>query len=366
MVTCSPPDTIANGGRDYTTLTVGSKAEYYCNSGYRLSGGKTLTCQADRSWSPAAPSCTIIIVKCTSLSRPANGDVTYSNPALTPGTVATFVCNSGYVREGSDQVRCLGNGRWSGAGASCRAVTCPSLPNVPNANKAVSGDYSPGTTVTYTCSVGYSLNGARVVTCLSSGRWSSGVPSCAPITCPILSEIANGRSSTVGDGSAGTRITYTCNSGYKLNGFAILTCSREGRWDRSQPVCNRIQCSYLGTPTNGFVKPPNLAKAAYSVGESITYECQSSYSLQGSSRVTCLTSGSWDNSLPTCEVVFCVNPGTPTNGYIASGSLDRYTVNSRVTYSCNRGYRLEGASVLVCQGNGQFSAAIPSCTGGLC
>ena len=59
--------------------------------------------------------------------------------------------------------------------------------------------------------------------------------------------------------------------------------------------------------------------------------------------------------------ISCRDPGTPANGdrVLTQGT----TVGSIVTYECNRGYVLKGADSRVCQPDGVWSAALPSCNG---
>ena len=65
---------------------------------------------------------------CTSLSTPDNGRIIYFTDATSPyefGTVATYVCNSGFGLSGGVAVRTCGGddsdpaGTWSGTAPSC-------------------------------------------------------------------------------------------------------------------------------------------------------------------------------------------------------------------------------------------------------
>ena len=37
----------------------------------------------------------------------------------------------------------------------------------------------------------------------------------------------------------GTTISFTCNSGYTLSGNRAITCLSSGMWDGSSPICNQ-------------------------------------------------------------------------------------------------------------------------------
>ena len=54
----------------------------------------------------------------------------------------------------------------------------------------------------------------------------------------------------------------------------------------------------------------------------------------------------------------CGDPGTPTNG---QRSLSSTTYNSVVTYTCDASYALQGSSSRTCQSDGQWSGSLPEC-----
>ena len=58
VVSCGALANPANGRVSHTGgTTYGQIAYYYCNTGYRLVGSSTRTCQATGSWSGSAPTC---------------------------------------------------------------------------------------------------------------------------------------------------------------------------------------------------------------------------------------------------------------------------------------------------------------------
>lgn len=43
----------------------------------------------------------------------------------------------------------------------------------------------------------------------------------------------------------GQKITFHCNSGYKMKGHGYATCKDDGQWDNYAPTCYReLQISY--------------------------------------------------------------------------------------------------------------------------
>ena len=58
------------------------------------------------------------------------------------------------------------------------------------------------------------------------------------ITCPDLENPANG-ALVVSGMNPGDTATYTCISGYELEGADTLTCGFGGMWNPDPPVCRR-------------------------------------------------------------------------------------------------------------------------------
>ena len=48
--------------------------------------------------------------------------------------------------------------------------------------------------------------------------------------------ITASRQPTVGPFSSGSRVTYTCNAGYIMEGEGIITCQANGQWT-PRPTC---------------------------------------------------------------------------------------------------------------------------------
>ncbi len=114
---------------------------------------------------------------------------------------------------------------------------------------------------TYSCMTGYTLTGGSWTRlCLSRGRWSGLAPTCQgefcnstefafvdtgptaapPTTCSDLTNPTNGMISynmgTTGLRPVNTVATYTCDTGYTLNGGSTRTCGSDGMWSGANPV----------------------------------------------------------------------------------------------------------------------------------
>ncbi|XP_078664124.1 uncharacterized protein LOC144907195 [Branchiostoma floridae x Branchiostoma belcheri] len=89
--------------------------EFTCNSGYDRVGTSSLTCQADRTWTGIAPTCTR--VQCPQLTAPVNGDMTGGNFYQ---DVVLFTCDTGYELVGlSSSLTCQADRTWDGTAPSC-------------------------------------------------------------------------------------------------------------------------------------------------------------------------------------------------------------------------------------------------------
>ena len=58
-------------------------------------------------------------------------------------------------------------------------------------------------------------------------------------------------------------------------------------------------------------------------------------------------------------VIDCGDPGTPTNG---QRNFSSTTYNSFVTYTCDVGYTLEGSSRRQCYSTGRWGGSVPQCS----
>lgn len=56
-------------------------------------------------------------------------------------------------------------------------------------------------------------------------------------------------------------------------------------------------CSYPGTAISGRM---SSVKFYYSIGESITFTCDTGLELKGAKMIKCLRNGKWSNAIPSC------------------------------------------------------------------
>ncbi|XP_078667416.1 E-selectin-like [Branchiostoma floridae x Branchiostoma belcheri] len=248
-------------------------------------------------------------VECPARAAPANGAVSPTGAVSYPNGV-TFTCNPGYTLNGVATPTCQADGTWSSSVPTCQAVQCP--PRTAPANGAVSptGAVSYPNGVTFTCNTGYTLNGVVTPTCQADGTWSNPVPTCQAVQCPARAAPANGAVSPTGAVSYPNGVTFTCNPGYTLNGAATPTCQSAGTWSHPVPTCQAVQCPARAAPANGAVTPTG----AVSYPNGVTFTCNSGYTLDGAATPTCQAAGTWSHPAPTCEHINDCSPNPCKNG----------------------------------------------------
>ncbi|XP_066300830.1 E-selectin-like [Branchiostoma lanceolatum] len=225
------PDNGGKTGNNYYQDVV----TFTCDLGYNHAGSSSLTCQADSILSGDVPTCTR--VECSELQSPTHGDSMGDNYYQ---DVMSFFCDSGYELDGLATITCQADGAWSGSVPSCTRVQCPPLTAPDNGGKTGINYYQD--VVKFTCDPGYELVGVPSLICQSDRTWTGDVPTCTRIQCPVLPPPANGVSS--GSNFYLDVVTFTCDSGYDLEGDSSSTCQADRTWSSNVPSCNDIdECS---------------------------------------------------------------------------------------------------------------------------
>ena len=214
------------------------------------------------------------------------------------------------------------------------------------------------------CDVGYSLVGSSTAVC---NEPRSQLPSCTEITChiPIIS---NANLDIDGD-----TYTWHCHEGYEVSAdydfFSSVCSSSTGNWSPALQNCQmKPACETLTAPAFGQVS----ITTGY-VGDTATYSCSSGYELQGPIQKTCTRLQSvggqesiyWD---PTADVN-CVEKTCPDLLPQQFGQYSRTGIfrhGDTVTLTCNTGYYIQdifdnpGSIELLCL-NGLWNVHQKSC-----
>uniref|UniRef100_A0A8C3IEI0 Sushi domain-containing protein n=1 Tax=Chrysemys picta bellii TaxID=8478 RepID=A0A8C3IEI0_CHRPI len=372
------------------SYAVGTKLKYSCRPGYMLGSGKSpyVTCLANSTWSVDPEFC--VGRPCKQLEL-ENGRVHFmdlrfgatanfsSIPCLPPpgithgshtgqtvqefsfGSAVTYKCDQGFSLIGEASIHCTTkdnvNGQWSGPAPECKVVKCPE-PEVKNGKKQ-SGyglHYSYGNTVIFECDSGYTLKGSSSVKCEANNSWFPSLPTCLRNLVLVICESSPRLSfaelpGVVNDSyPAGTQLKYSCRPGYILGSgkSPFVTCLAKSTWSVDPEFL--VKCP---EPEVKNGKKQSGYGLHYSYGNTVIFECDSGYTLKGSSSVKCEANNSWFPSLPTCLRKYkqlsipCLPPPDITHGSHTGQSEQQFLYGSAVTYT-----------YIV---NGEWSGPAPEC-----
>ena len=104
----------------------------------------------------------MLIVQCTNLSSPTNGNVSCNSTDVSRyEDQCLFSCDHGYELTGSVSRQCLSNGSWSGEPVTCNILRC-SDPGLEIVNSQLVGmcDLSYGSRCLLNCLNGFNSNGS--------------------------------------------------------------------------------------------------------------------------------------------------------------------------------------------------------------
>ncbi|NWU99169.1 CR1L protein, partial [Upupa epops] len=315
---CRHPGELENGVIHVADLSFGSKATFSCHEGYRLVGVKEISCVLEGDgvdWSKALPFCESI--PCEPPPKIANGHYTKQDEYRYQ-TVVTYACDD--VPQGTDPFSLIGqdsifctqgadfNGVWSGPPPQCKVVKCEN-PRVENGRKiaGLGHSYSYRDSVEFMCDKGYVMNGAALITCEEDSTWSPPKPTCEKITEVVCAapNIAHGvvipTKSVYGQGEA---VQLRCNAYCAFSDDQkemTVTCQGQNTWS-SLPNCTCGPESVGSTPHISHGRVIEGQKPVYSVGDFITIECYSGYTLHGEPRIQYTGQNRWTPEVPTCHL----------------------------------------------------------------
>lgn len=258
--------------------------------------------------------------------------------------------------------------------------------------------FAPHETVHYYCKENYTLSGAPKVRCLPEGRWDRKPPTCLDpcggcsaggmciyrdmtkkFTCfckagyrgekcrtpyclkpnPVanggyfITAVPKGRDNY----DIGTELMFHCNMGYKISGKnSNIKCNLvDGKalWSQTFPTCQRKRCSNpLANQllTNGDYNPRS---GTYAIDDIVSFTCNAGFELHGASTVRCHLSGLWSSvSWPRCASKVCPSPPVLPHGRVILTSK-RCSAGTTISYACVRGqgYYLFGPKSQTCVAN---------------
>ncbi|XP_052239227.1 beta-2-glycoprotein 1-like isoform X2 [Dreissena polymorpha] len=154
----------------------------------------------------------------------------------------------------------------------------------------------------------------------------------------------------------GENVTFTCNTGYGLQGSRIHYC-RVSSWEGSL-TCYEQFCETMNNPRNGII----VGNPSYKIGTYITFQCNTGYTLKGNSQLLCRVDLKFDRNPPTCDVNMCTDFGVIDHARIfqaTDGGIEN-DYGSEVKVTCEDPYVLDGHASVFCQGDGTWGPK-PTC-----
>ncbi|XP_053500268.1 C4b-binding protein alpha chain-like [Ictalurus furcatus] len=299
--------------------------------------------------------------------RPDVGEnriLTEDHQTFPDGSTVTFKCSTGYIpveSSASRSITCTGT-QWSDLELQCKKRPCGSPGEITNGKYIYqpTDGISFGATITAECNEGYMLVGTQTRNCRENG-WDGRAPICEVTKCPKPTGITDGTFEPEDDSyDYGEAVTYYCNRGLDLIGLPVSTCSSNGTFQPSPPRCLRVSCERPEIPNSVRTEgksPP------YKYNNFVRYRCNKGYRMNGSDYLTCKEDG-WDPPPPQCNAITCLKPPDIKNGTF-NPQKELYEYRETVTWSCNQGFRLIGASTISCTDYGTFETS-PQCLDVIC
>ncbi|XP_043572598.1 complement decay-accelerating factor-like isoform X5 [Chiloscyllium plagiosum] len=159
------------------SFPAGTRVTYRCLVGYVFgSGSKRYTlCQADSTWTPLQGRCEP--KNCGNPGEILNGY--YQADATTLGSKAMFYCDEGYRIVGTNYRLCTADG-WNGQVPTCEIVECsrPVTPAHAYVERGFGHKYKYQQEVVFRCNEGFEMIGASVIKCNENSIFEPSPPIC--------------------------------------------------------------------------------------------------------------------------------------------------------------------------------------------
>ncbi|XP_069823516.1 E-selectin-like isoform X2 [Dendropsophus ebraccatus] len=359
-IQCDSPPAPKNGAiacfSDGETLPYNATCNFICDEGFILEGNPSIQCVTPSWWSAESPQCKAI--QCERPEQPENGSMNCANSEemLEYNSACTFTCDEGFAMVGSPSTQCSATGQWTENPPKCQAIQCSSLTAPVNGLMGCKDGSNYNSTCTFSCSEGYELIGSSELQCLSSGQWTSSAPLCKAVQCPSLTSPRNGRMVCQDSTNYKSQCSFSCSEGFRLIGSPVLTCQSSGTWTSSAPRCEAIQCPSLTAPEDGHVSCHDTTNYK----SQCSFGCSKGFRLIGSPILSCQSSGEWSSSVPTCEAVRCDALVTPPMGKMNCSHMD-IGYGTVCKFTCEYDLRLNGTDTLECDSNGKWNTEAPTC-----
>ncbi|XP_064188218.1 E-selectin-like isoform X6 [Anguilla rostrata] len=296
-----------NCSHPHSLFSFGSSCELGCEEGFVLRGAPTLQCTESGLWSHTAPSCQA--QQCEVLTAPLHGSLHCYHPheEFSFNSSCNVSCEEGFLLNGTASIQCTSLGAWTEPPPFCQARQC--LPLVAPGRGQMNCShphslFSFGSSCELGCEEGFVLRGAPTLQCTEFGLWSHTAPSCQAQRCNVLTAPLHGSlhcSHPHEEFSFNSSCNVSCEEGFLLNGTASIQCTSAGVWTEPPPLCQVVQCQALGD-----LLPPFLSMKCsnplgiFSFRSQCFFHCGNGSSLNGTSKLSCASNGTWNAPRPSC------------------------------------------------------------------
>ncbi|XP_062421359.1 zona pellucida sperm-binding protein 3 receptor-like isoform X10 [Pungitius pungitius] len=332
----------------------GTKVSFECNVGYQSAGGSSSITCTNGIWSPVKLKCEK--KSCGNAGEVPNGDIDYHGISFGDKLVVT--CNPGYHIVGKGEIYC-GDKGWLGRLPTCEAVACSTPESLTNGRfSPVKESYIFPEVVQYECQKDFTMSGSRLSSCSADGTFKPAPPTCIMVKCEEFnlpnSEVLGGSRPPYKHQST---VILGCHFGYNLEGNPTQTCELNSQWAPGLPTCKPVQCDdpiIKHATMEGGSMPP------YTFKSTVTFSCTSGYNMNGVGTQTCGPNGQWTPGLPTCELMPTTKPPSTTKKTIDDPELVDPPGNNGKGMAVGLGLGLTALTVIVLTALGFYFFGVPA------
>ncbi|XP_060604256.1 CUB and sushi domain-containing protein 3-like, partial [Ruditapes philippinarum] len=203
--------------------------------GYTLNGSHTLICKLDGTWDSEPPTCNV--KDCGEIIQPIHGSVSLISNKTTFRATAFFKCSTGYELTDDKIARCNASGQWT-SNPECKIKDCKSPPDLENGNVSTTNGTTYESVSTFTCDLGFTLEGDDSTKCTENGTWTIYNTSCIINDCHSPIGPINGNATAINGTTYLSIARYVCDKGFDLSGSDTTICQANGSWSGTIPTCN--------------------------------------------------------------------------------------------------------------------------------
>ncbi|XP_053715495.1 sushi, von Willebrand factor type A, EGF and pentraxin domain-containing protein 1 isoform X1 [Synchiropus splendidus] len=181
---------------------------------------------------------------------------------------------------------------------------------------------------------------------------------CQVVYCPVLAPPENGFFiQNVCNNQYDAACGIRCHPGFDLQGSNIRLCQADGAWSGTPASCKARACPPLSTPQHGFLKCSN-GGASYRAECQVG--CERGYRLEGDSKIICQANSLWSGPQPRCVEVRCPPIVNLKNTLLSPPACGKRPTSpgSFCLLTCLQGYTLQGNKKVVCLSSGNWTANI--------